>query len=243
MRRIAVSGRLATAAALAVAVAIVLAGGLVASVAPQTSSRGTASGTTFSTDSVIPSSAATSISSSSHNFPSTTTSTTASLETSATSRQSTPTSSSSSTSTRTTSVTTTSTTTTRTSHSSTNTTTRTTTTISSSSSSLSETTTTTTGGGFVEVLLPYEVGDNMSLNFQPANIKVVIGVNNTIVWNDTDFVQHNIESKSIPAGAEAWNSGTLNQGQTYTMTLVVPGNYTYYCEIHPWMLGTIEVVA
>lgn len=83
----------------------------------------------------------------------------------------------------------------------------------------------------------------MSLNFQPASIKVVVGINNTIVWNDTDFSQHNIESESIPAGAQAWNSDTLNEGQTYTITLTVPGNYTYYCEIHPWMLGTIEVVA
>lgn len=92
------------------------------------------------------------------------------------------------------------------------------------------------------ILLPYEVGDNESLNFQPASVKVVVGVNNTIVWNDTDFTQHNIESKTIPAGAKPWNSGTLDQGETYTITLTVPGKYTYYCEIHPWMVGTIQVV-
>ena len=83
----------------------------------------------------------------------------------------------------------------------------------------------------------------MSLNFQPATVKVVIGVNNTIVWNDLDYTQHNIESSTVPSGAKAWNSGTLNQGQTYRVTLTVAGNYTYFCEIHPWMVGTIQVVA
>jgi len=82
----------------------------------------------------------------------------------------------------------------------------------------------------------------MSLNFQPVHIKVVVGVNNTIVWNDLDYEQHNIESSTIPAGAKAWNSGTLDQGQTFTVTLTVPGNYGYFCEIHPWMVGTIQVV-
>ena len=88
------------------------------------------------------------------------------------------------------------------------------------------------------------MGDNESLNFQPASIKVVVGVNNTIVWNDLDSVQHTVKSRTIPSGAAPWDSGILNQGQTYTVTLTVPGVYHYDCTIHPdWMIGTIQVVA
>jgi plastocyanin len=75
-------------------------------------------------------------------------------------------------------------------------------------------------------------------------IKVVVGVNNTIVWNDLDPVQHTVRSRAIPSAAAAWDSGILNQGQTYTLTLTVPGTYHYDCSIHPdWMIGTIVVVA
>ena len=223
--RTAAAGRFATVAIIGVVVVVVLAGGLVANMALQTSSE-----TTASTSGSLPQPAETSSSSS---FATTTTSTatpqtsstSSSLETSLTT-SSTSVMLSSSTSVETTSSTTT------TSSSAT----------SSSTSSASTSTSHTTKAGYVEVLLPYDVGDNISLNFQPADIKVVVGVNNTIIWNDTDFTQHNIESKSVPAGAKSWNSETLNQGQTYRITLTVAGNYTYYCEIHPWMLGTIEVL-
>ena len=89
-----------------------------------------------------------------------------------------------------------------------------------------------------------DVGNNESLNFQPSKIKVVIGVNNTIVWNDLDYVQHTVQSVIIPSGAKAWNSGILNEGQLFTVVLTVPGSYKYDCSIHPdWMVGTIQVVS
>ncbi len=88
------------------------------------------------------------------------------------------------------------------------------------------------------------VGDNNALNFTPSKIKVVVGVNNTIVWNDLDYVQHTVKSVSVPSGGKTWNSGIMNQGQTFTVTLTVPGTYRYVCTIHPdWMIGSITVVA
>jgi len=36
----------------------------------------------------------------------------------------------------------------------------------------------------------------------------------------------------------------LNEGQTYTVVLTIPGTYRYVCSIHPdWMIGFITVVA
>jgi plastocyanin len=114
---------------------------------------------------------------------------------------------------------------------------------SSSASTTTATSSTSTRPGTVVITLPEDVGDNESLNFTPSKVKVVIGVNNTIVWNDTDYVQHTVESVSVPSGAETWNSGILNEGQTFTVVLTVPGNYKYDCSIHPgWMVGTIQVL-
>jgi plastocyanin len=129
----------------------------------------------------------------------------------------------------------------------TSTSTTTSTSTKSEATSSSSTTTTTksasTQPGTVQILLPADIGNNESLNFTPSNITVVIGVNNTIVWNDLDYVQHTVQSVILPSGAMPWKSGILNEGQTFTVVLTVPGNYKYDCSIHPdWMVGTIRVV-
>ena len=98
----------------------------------------------------------------------------------------------------------------------------------------------------VTVLIPADVGTNKSLNFEPATITVVVGVNNTIVWVDQDSsASHTVTALSVPAGATKLDSGTsqlLNDGSTFTVTLTLPGTYTYDCSIHPaWMRGTIIV--
>jgi plastocyanin len=77
-------------------------------------------------------------------------------------------------------------------------------------------------------------------NYMPANITVVIGVNNTVEWinNDTD-TPHTVTSNS--GDPASFNSGNLNPGQTYTFTFTVAGTYEYYCEYHSWMTGEVVV--
>ncbi|PSN91074.1 hypothetical protein B9Q03_05130 [Candidatus Marsarchaeota G2 archaeon OSP_D] len=86
-------------------------------------------------------------------------------------------------------------------------------------------------------------GDGNGQNYHPALIVVVIGVNNTVVWDNNDNVAHTVTARSVPNGATMFNSGNLNPGQTFEYTFTVPGNYTYYCEYHPWMVGKVVVLA
>ena len=95
----------------------------------------------------------------------------------------------------------------------------------------------------VQVFAPAGVGSNMTLNFVPSTIRLVIGVNNTVVWVNHDSTQHDIQSTSVPSGASSFDSGTLNPATSFSVTLTVPGTYHYHCEFHPaWMQGTIVVV-
>ena len=220
-----VASRLAT-SVLLVGIALLLVGGGLA--ADLLLSRPSAASTTALSAATNSRSSATSSSSVTSSSIGTATSTT----TASTTYQSTASSSASSSSTPTTSISTTSTSQTSTRSTSTGTST----TSSSTSSSVTQ-------AGTVQIFLPLDVGNNESLNFQPSKLKVVIGVNNTIVWNDLDYVQHTVKSVSVPTGAKTWDSGILNQGQTFTQVLTVPGNYKYVCTIHPdWMIGTIQVV-
>ncbi|MDA4128202.1 MAG: plastocyanin/azurin family copper-binding protein [Thaumarchaeota archaeon] len=97
--------------------------------------------------------------------------------------------------------------------------------------------------GTTEISLPVNVGLNESLNFNPPMIRVVIGINSTVIWINDDPIQHTITSSSVPPGAKRFDSGILNEGQEFSVTFTLPGIYKYYCTIHPdWMRGTIEVV-
>jgi plastocyanin len=75
-------------------------------------------------------------------------------------------------------------------------------------------------------------------NFVPNTIVVIIGVNNTVMWTNDDVAAHTVTSDS-----GAFNSGNLNPGQSFTFTFSTPGNYTYHCDYHPWMKGTVIVVS
>ncbi len=95
----------------------------------------------------------------------------------------------------------------------------------------------------VTVVMPNGVASNQNLNFQPATITVVIGVNNTVVWTNQDTTSHTVQSTTAPV---AFGSATslISTGQSFTFTFTAPGTYGYFCSIHPaWMKGTVIVKA
>ncbi|MDV3277429.1 MAG: cupredoxin domain-containing protein [Nitrososphaerales archaeon] len=100
----------------------------------------------------------------------------------------------------------------------------------------------TTQQGVATIMMPAGVGASSSLNFSPANATIVVGVNNTVVWTNEDTASHTVVSRSVPSGAQPFQSGVMAKGDTFNVTLTVPGVYTYYCSIHPaWMKATIVV--
>jgi plastocyanin len=92
-----------------------------------------------------------------------------------------------------------------------------------------------------KIALPKGVSTVQSLDFQPANITLVIGVNNTVSWTNDDTAPHTVTATSVPSGAARFDSGNLNSGATFTYTFTVPGTYRYGCTYHFWMLGTVVV--
>ncbi|HVH15536.1 MAG TPA: plastocyanin/azurin family copper-binding protein [Candidatus Angelobacter sp.] len=88
--------------------------------------------------------------------------------------------------------------------------------------------------------------------FDPANITIDQGT--TVEWNNTGQVAHTVTSCSginflplgCPLGANlpslpSFDSGPVYPGYTFSSVFNVPGNYSYYCVIHPWLRGTIQV--
>jgi plastocyanin len=82
-----------------------------------------------------------------------------------------------------------------------------------------------------------KVDANASLKFAPQNITVKPC--QQIIWTVVGSVPHTVTSQS---GA-TFDSGTLNEGQTYTQSFATAGVIHYFCKIHgaSVMSGTITV--
>ena len=65
---------------------------------------------------------------------------------------------------------------------------------------------------------------------------LTIPVGTTISWLNNDNTTHD----SVADGSQ-WNSGNIPPGGRFNFTLGSAGRYTYHCQIHPNMVGTIVV--
>ena len=84
----------------------------------------------------------------------------------------------------------------------------------------------------------YIVETPLSWGYSPQDLKVVIGVNNTVTW-----ISHSISYDTITSTGGNFSSGPIAPGQTFTFTFSTPGEYGYKCIYHPWMTGGVDVLA
>ena len=89
----------------------------------------------------------------------------------------------------------------------------------------------------VTVVIVNGAGLNVQLGFTPALIKVVIGINNTVIWKNEDSVWHTAHS-NIPE----FDSKMIPPGASFTHTFQRAGSFPYHCDPHPWMTGLVSVI-
>jgi len=79
-------------------------------------------------------------------------------------------------------------------------------------------------------------GDFHSWTFQPNTLTVAVG--ETVVWTNAGHANHTVTANDKP-----FDSGNLAPGQSFSWTASQPGTYAYFCSYHPWMTGTVTVIA
>ncbi len=72
--------------------------------------------------------------------------------------------------------------------------------------------------------------------FTPAALTVLVG--DTVTWTNADPAPH-----TATADSGRFDSEILGNGQQYALAPSSPGVFTYHCEIHPGMTGTLVVAA
>lgn len=66
---------------------------------------------------------------------------------------------------------------------------------------------------------------------------VVVQAGGKVIWQNEDTAPH-----TATADDGSFDTGTIEKGKLGSATFKEPGTYTYHCEIHPSMHGTVEVV-
>jgi plastocyanin len=66
---------------------------------------------------------------------------------------------------------------------------------------------------------------------------VTIQVGGKVIWQNEDAAPH-----TATADDGSFDTGTIEQGKIKSETFKQAGTYSYFCEIHPTMHGTVEVV-
>jgi plastocyanin len=74
----------------------------------------------------------------------------------------------------------------------------------------------------------------VDFTFDPANLEVAVG--DTVTWTNADPTAH-----TATADDGSFDSGNIDTDGTFEFTFEEAGEFTYICEIHTQMTGTITV--
>ena len=69
--------------------------------------------------------------------------------------------------------------------------------------------------------------------FEPAQLTVKVG--QTVTWTNRDDIPHTV----VCAGK--FRSKTMDTDGTFSFTFTAPGDYKYFCSLHPHMTGVVKV--
>jgi plastocyanin len=72
--------------------------------------------------------------------------------------------------------------------------------------------------------------------FNPSTVNGADG--DTVRWTNSDGAPHTASHRAFPA---AFDTGTLNTGQSGTSPALAAGTYPYQCNIHPSMQGVVQL--
>jgi plastocyanin len=73
-----------------------------------------------------------------------------------------------------------------------------------------------------------------NFSFEPQTLAVKVGT--TVVFENDDDIPH-----LVVADDQSFRSKALDTGDTYAFTFSKPGDFAYFCGLHPHMRGKITV--
>jgi plastocyanin len=112
--------------------------------------------------------------------------------------------------------------------------------------SSSTTSTNSTGGTSVSIVPNASTLANKAFAPNPLNAKV----GDTVTWTNKDTIFHTVTSGTGPSDTthgKEFDSGLsgptalTTQGKTFSHKFMTAGEFPYFCQLHPTMVGKVEV--
>ena len=94
----------------------------------------------------------------------------------------------------------------------------------------------------VKVVIPQGASTQKTgqVYYDPDVVKIAAGT--SVVWENTDSVVHTVTSGNSKEGPNgSFDSGMINASDSFKFTFNDPGKQDYYCMVHPWMAGSVDV--
>ena len=88
---------------------------------------------------------------------------------------------------------------------------------------------------------PDNAADEFAPTESPADYSVndlMVELGATVTWTNNDQAMPH----TVTAVDGSFDSGQLSPGQTFSFTFDKPGEFEYYCTLHPWMRAKVEVM-
>ena len=101
-----------------------------------------------------------------------------------------------------------------------------------------------TGPMTVEVSIPAGTSvpgcEETNKCFIPSSVSIMKG--DTVVWSNDDSAAHTVTSGSPADGPSGmFDSSLLIGGKSFEHTFDSSGSVDYFCMVHPWMTGSVQV--
>src|SRR3989337_3049691 len=101
-----------------------------------------------------------------------------------------------------------------------------------------------TGPMTVEVSIPAGTSvpgcEETNKCFNPSSVSIMKG--DTVVWSNDDTAAHTVTSGSPANGPSGtFDSSLLIGGKSFEHTFDSSGSVDYFCMVHPWMTGSVQV--
>ena len=90
------------------------------------------------------------------------------------------------------------------------------------------------------VIIPLGAVIEGNTSLIPEEIRVVLGMNNTVTWINEDDTAHAFVSDK--GGDESWSTGMMKPGESSSVTFNRTGVFEYYGTPGPWKTGTVIVL-
>jgi len=81
--------------------------------------------------------------------------------------------------------------------------------------------------------------EESNLCYIPSLVEINAG--ESVTWQNQDVAFHSVTSGTYENPDGLFDSGHLDPYQSFTLTFDNTGEYDYFCTLHPWMNGKVQV--